>query len=111
MEDSNAPEKGKFSTIYDFAAPSTVRMVTKSGEVGAGHIIEFYVSPAAPGFCNFCTRQILVKTKEGKVQFTGRKTRDTQIKVRTCFPRLSDDLSIICTNQTHVNYLIPRPYF
>ena len=64
MEDPNAPKDGKFSTTYDFAVPSQVRMVTNAGEAGPGHIIEFYISPAAPGLCNFCSRQILVKDKK-----------------------------------------------
>ena len=49
MDDPNAPQNGDFSTIYNVAAPGLVRMVTKLGE-GTGHIIEMYVSPAAPGF-------------------------------------------------------------
>jgi hypothetical protein len=84
MDDPTAPAEGDFSTIYRVAAPSLVRMITKLGE-GTGHVIEMYVSPAAPGFCNMCTRQVLLKTKDGKVKYTGRETRDRQIKVCPIF--------------------------
>jgi hypothetical protein len=81
MDDPTAPDKASFSTVDRFYAPSHLRIVTKAGDDGAAHIIELYISPAAPGFCNMCTRQILIKTKDGKVKYTGRQTRDSQIRV------------------------------
>jgi hypothetical protein len=85
MDDPSAPEKASFYTVDRFYAPSHFKLVTKIGDVGAGHVIEIYVSPAAPGFCNMITRQVLVKTNDGKVQYTGRDTRDSQIKVCLIF--------------------------
>ena len=106
MEDPNAPQNGDFSTIYNVAAPGLVRMVTKLGEE-AGHVIEMYVSPAAPGFCNMCTRQVLVKTKDGKVKYTGRETRDRQIKVCLIFQSSS---SIIANSHLIHLLLAPRSW-
>ena len=85
MDDPSAPEKASFYTADRFYAPSHFKLVTKIGDAGAGHVIEIYVSPAAPGFCNMITRQVLVKTNDGKVQYTGRDTRDSQIKVCLIF--------------------------
>ena len=105
MDDPTAPDKASFSTVDRFYAPSHLRIVTKAGDDEAGHIIELYISPAAPGFCNMCTRQILVKNKDGKVQYTGRQTRDSQIKV------CSIPLNIILINKiSHVKNIF-RAWF
>ncbi len=80
MDNPNAPQNGVFFTIYIVPAPGQVRMVTTLGK-GTGHIIEMYISPATPGFCNMCTYQVLAKPNDGKVKYTGQEMCDRQIKV------------------------------
>ena len=81
MEDGSVPEQGDVKSLDQVTAPANLRVLTKVGDDGACHIVEIYSSPGEPGFSNNVARQIVVKTKDGKVPFTGRQTRDTQIKV------------------------------
>ncbi len=85
MDDPSAPEKAGFYTADRFYAPSHFKLVIKIGDAEAGYVIEIYVSPAAPGFWNMISSQVMVKTNDGKVQYTGRDTRDNQIKVCLIF--------------------------
>ena len=89
--DQDTKEPHKF---YDkFAAPGQIEIMTPLGDDGARHVVETYVSPAAPGYCNVMARQSIIKSIDGRVPPSGRQTRDSQIKARIAHTSLCIPIS------------------
>jgi Pheophorbide a oxygenase len=59
---SSANPVGGLTTFY---APSLVAIDANVGDDGAKQVLELYVSPSRPGFCNHVGRMVIVKDKSG----------------------------------------------
>ena len=84
------PRNGDTKFVDHVTAPGNLKIFTKAPDEGAHCIeIELYTSPGMPGFTNLSTRQMIIKTKDGKAPLSGRVARDSQIKVSISFAVLT----------------------
>lgn len=88
MDDRDDPRNGDTKFVDHVTAPGNLKIFTKAPDEGA-HCIELYTSPGMPGFTNLSTRQMIIKTKDGKAPLSGRVARDSQIKVSISFAVLN----------------------
>ena len=102
MEDRDDPRNGDTKFVDHVTAPGNLKIFTKAPDEGA-HCIELYTSPGMPGFTNLSTRQMIIKTKDGKAPLSGRVARDSQIKVSISFVVLIMDT---CNYSSYAYHII-----